>query len=74
MHLYHILINWSQKFWVVYVQYSFIYEQCAGFSSEDPKWYKLVTSALGDIFINYNLQFCHLLCEEQLKFSWEKVR
>ena len=29
MHLYHILINWSQKFWVVYVQYRFIYEQCA---------------------------------------------
>ena len=28
MHLYHILINWSQKFWVVYVQYRFIYEQC----------------------------------------------
>ena len=30
MHLYHILINWSQKFWVVYVQYRFIYEQCGG--------------------------------------------
>ena len=29
MHLYHILINWSQKFWVVHVQYRFIYEQCA---------------------------------------------
>ena len=29
MHLYHILINWSQKFWVIYVQYRFIYEQCA---------------------------------------------
>ena len=29
MHLYHILlINWSQKIWVVYVQYRFIYEQC----------------------------------------------
>ena len=28
MHLYHIMINWSQKFWVVYVQYRFIYEQC----------------------------------------------
>ena len=28
MHLYHILINWSQKFWVVYVEYRFIYEQC----------------------------------------------
>jgi hypothetical protein len=28
MHLYHILINWSQKFWVVYFQYRFIYEQC----------------------------------------------
>ena len=23
------MINWSQKFWVVYVQYRFIYEQCA---------------------------------------------
>ena len=30
MHLYHILINWSQKFWVVYVEYRFIYEQCGG--------------------------------------------
>ena len=29
MHLYHILINWSQKFWVVYVYYRFILEQCA---------------------------------------------
>ena len=29
MHLYHILINWSQKFWVVYVCYRFILEQCA---------------------------------------------
>jgi hypothetical protein len=28
MHLYHILINWSQKFWEVYVEYRFIYEQC----------------------------------------------
>ena len=28
MHLYHILINWSQKFWVVYVCYRFILEQC----------------------------------------------
>ena len=28
MHLYHILINWSQNFWVVYVEYRFIYEQC----------------------------------------------
>ena len=28
MHLYHILINWSQKFWVIYVQYRFIYKQC----------------------------------------------
>ena len=28
MHLYHILINWSQKFWVVHVHYRFIYEQC----------------------------------------------
>ena len=29
MHLYHILINWSQKFWVVHVHYRFICEQCA---------------------------------------------
>ena len=28
MYLYHILINWSQKFWVIYVKYRFIYEQC----------------------------------------------
>ena len=31
MHLYHILINWSQKFWVVNVCYRFILEQCVQF-------------------------------------------
>lgn len=51
-----------------------IHKILSGFLREDPKWYKLVTSALGDIFIHYNIQFCHLLCDEQLEFSWEKVK
>ena len=29
MHVYYIMIKSSQKFWVVYVRYRFIPEQCA---------------------------------------------
>ena len=28
MHIYYIMIKSSQKFWVVYVRYRFIPEQC----------------------------------------------
>ena len=30
MHVYYTMIKSSQKFWVVYVCYRFIFEQCAG--------------------------------------------
>ena len=33
MHIYYIMIKSSQKFWVVYVHYRFIPEQCAVFSA-----------------------------------------
>ena len=33
MHIYYIMIKSSQKFWVVYVHYRFIPEQC-GFSEK----------------------------------------
>ena len=45
MHLYHILIKWSQKFWVVYVQYRFIYEQC-GLHFPKPHDFKSIVGTL----------------------------
>ena len=50
-----------------------IHKILTGFSYQDSEWYQLVTSALGDIFIHYNLQFNHLLKDKNLDFAWEKA-
>ena len=43
------------------------------FEVSNPKCYKQVMSAFGEIFIHYNLQFVHLLDAEKLDFHWSKA-
>ena len=58
MHLYHIMINWSQKFWVVYVQYRFIYEQCGLGSTRT--WY-VVPEHKSNVYDTWYLLLCNIL-------------
>ena len=39
----------------------------------NPKCYKPVMTAFGEIFIHYNLQFVHLLDAKKLGFHWKKA-
>ena len=43
------------------------------FDVSNPKYYKPVMSAFGEIFIHYNLQFVHLLDEKKIDFHWSKA-
>ena len=70
MHIYYILIKSSQKFWVVYVRYIFISEQCVVHSTNE----HFIVHSMYYILTNFLFMDTRLQCQDKLNKANEFLR